>query len=76
MTGPPGLVHVNDSRDARGSGRDRHANLGDGEIPTRRLNAMLRTLRDAGADAFVVETPWPAERAGEDVVALRRVLAR
>jgi len=76
VTGAPGLVHVNDSRDARGSGRDRHANLGAGEIPARRMNAVLRTLRDAGADAFVVETPWPAERAGEDVAKLRRVLGR
>ncbi|HYD34589.1 MAG TPA: deoxyribonuclease IV [Vitreimonas sp.] len=26
------VIHVNDSRDAFGSGRDRHANLGDGEV--------------------------------------------
>ncbi len=28
------VIHVNDSRDPFASGRDRHANLGDGEIPS------------------------------------------
>ena len=32
-TGRVDLVHCNDSRDERGSSRDRHANLGKGEIP-------------------------------------------
>ena len=76
VTGPPALVHVNGSRDARASGRDRHANLGEGELSTRTLGRMLRTLRDVGCDAFVLETPWPAERAGEDVVRVRRILGR
>lgn len=35
-------IHVNDSRDPFGSGRDRHANLGDGEIPAASLQAFLR----------------------------------
>lgn len=35
------LVHVNDSRDPFGSGRDRHANLGDGIIPTGDLSWFL-----------------------------------
>jgi deoxyribonuclease-4 len=76
VTGTPALVHVNGSRDPRASGRDRHANVGEGELSTRTLARMLRTLRDAGCDAFVVETPWPPERAGEDVVWVRRTLAR
>lgn len=35
------LVHVNDSRDPFASGRDRHANLGDGEIPPAELAYFL-----------------------------------
>ncbi len=74
VTGAPLLTHVNDSRDPRASGRDRHANIGAGEMPAASLRRMLRTLRDAGCDAFVIETPWPAERAGEDVAWVRRTL--
>lgn len=35
------LVHVNDSRDPFASGRDRHANLGDGLIPAADLRSFL-----------------------------------
>jgi deoxyribonuclease IV len=35
------VVHVNDSRDPFASGRDRHANLGDGEIPSQDLAYFL-----------------------------------
>ncbi len=34
-------VHVNDSRDPFGSGRDRHDNLGEGNIPTEDLRSFL-----------------------------------
>lgn len=34
-------VHVNDSRDGRGSGRDRHANIGDGLIAAKDLAFFL-----------------------------------
>jgi len=35
------VIHVNDSRDPFDSGRDRHANLGDGEIPAADLSYFL-----------------------------------
>jgi deoxyribonuclease-4 len=35
------LIHVNDSRDTFGSGRDRHENLGDGNIPQEDLRYFL-----------------------------------
>lgn len=35
------VIHVNDSRDPFASGRDRHANLGDGTIPREQLEAFL-----------------------------------
>jgi len=53
LTGRLDLVHCNDSRDPHGSNRDRHANLGKGEIPPELLVAVVR---DAGVPA-VVETP-------------------
>lgn len=52
-TGGIALVHGNDSRDPHGSNRDRHANLGDGEIPGEVLAAIVR----AAAAPVVVETP-------------------
>ena len=35
------LLHVNDSRDERGSNRDRHAPLGKGEIGRKGMRAFL-----------------------------------
>ncbi len=35
------VVHVNDSRDEFGSGRDRHANLGEGQIPPQDFKYFL-----------------------------------
>lgn len=53
VTGRIDLVHCNDSRDPFDSRRDRHANLGEGEIPPRLLEQVVRS---AGAPV-VVETP-------------------
>jgi deoxyribonuclease IV len=47
------LLHANDSRDPPGTGADRHANLGAGQIDPDALRAMIRA---AGAP-IVVETP-------------------
>ena len=53
LTGRLDLVHCNDSRDPFGSNRDRHANLGGGEIPP---DLLVAVVREAGVPA-VVETP-------------------
>ncbi len=53
LTGRIDLVHANDSRDAFGSGADRHANLGAGRLDPDELVAVVR---EAGAPV-VVETP-------------------
>ena len=53
ITGRIDLVHLNDSRDAPGSGRDRHANLGAGTIDD---DLLVEVVRQADADV-VVETP-------------------
>ncbi|MGH3633063.1 MAG: TIM barrel protein, partial [Mycobacterium sp.] len=43
------LVHCNDSKDAAGSGADRHANIGTGQIDPELLVAIVRA-----ADAPVI----------------------
>jgi deoxyribonuclease-4 len=52
-TGSIDLVHCNDSRDPHGSRRDRHTNLGTGEIPEDVLTGVVTA---AGAPV-IVETP-------------------
>jgi deoxyribonuclease IV len=63
LVGHIDLVHLNDSKDARGSGRDRHQNLGKGQID---LAALVEVVREADADVLL-ETPEPegGEHAGE-----------
>jgi deoxyribonuclease IV len=50
------LVHLNDSRDARGSNRDRHAAIGKGEIGRKGLRAFLGEPRLQGVPT-VLEGP-------------------
>lgn len=69
-TGGIALVHGNDSRDPFDSHRDRHANLGNGEIPEELLVGVIRE-----ADApVVVETPGEAEDQAADIAWLRERL--
>lgn len=57
VVGKIDLVHLNDSHDPFDSRRDRHANLGEGEIPSDDLVAIV-----AEADApTVLETPGGVE---------------
>jgi deoxyribonuclease IV len=53
ITGGIDLVHLNDSKDEPGSGRDRHENLGRGRIDP---GLLVEVVREADADV-VVETP-------------------
>lgn len=53
ITGRIDLLHLNDSRDERGSGRDRHANLGAGRIDP---DALAEVVRAHDGDV-VLETP-------------------
>ena len=65
ITGRIDLVHLNDSRDAFGSGADRHANVGDGTIDP---DLLVGVCAAAGAPV-VVETP--AEGQAADIAFLR-----
>ena len=72
ITGRIDLVHCNDSRDAFGSGADRHANLGDGQIEPDLLLGVV-----AAADAPVVcETPGGRDGQSADIAWLRENLPR
>ncbi len=61
------LVHLNDSRDPAGSGRDRHANLGAGQVDA---EAMVSVVKAAGAPV-VIETPGGVAEHAADIAWIR-----
>jgi deoxyribonuclease IV len=65
-------VHLNNSRDPHGSGRDRHAPLTGGEIP---LELLLEVARAADCPV-VLETPGDAASHAEEVALVREALRR
>lgn len=71
MIGRIDLLHVNDSKDPLGSGRDRHQSLGRGTIDPDALVAVVR----AAAAPVIVETPGGAEDHVADLHWLRNALA-
>jgi deoxyribonuclease-4 len=69
ITGRIDLVHLNNSRDPAASGRDRHAPLTDGEIPT---ELLVEVARAANAPV-ILETPGANHQA--EVRTLRAALS-
>ena len=69
LTGRIDLVHCNDSRDAFDSGADRHANMGEGQIDS---DVLVAVVRAAGCPA-VVETPRAGQAA--DIALLKSRLS-
>lgn len=63
-------VHLNDSHDACGTRRDRHANLGRGEIPLEAIRRLV-TCPELRTAPLIVETPGGAEEQGADVALAR-----
>ena len=70
ITGRIDLVHANDSQGDFDSGRDRHANFGDGTIGTDRL---LATIAAAAPSAVICETAYPGVT--DDIALVRDRLA-
>ncbi len=70
VTGRIDLLHLNDSRDAAGSGRDRHANLGAGKIDP---DELVQVVRDHDGD-LVLETPSDDDGHARDLAWLRERL--
>jgi len=66
------LLHANDSRDPPGTGADRHANLGQGEIGAEPLRAMI----EACGGQVVVETPGGAAEIRADLEFVREALGK
>jgi deoxyribonuclease-4 len=62
------LVHANDSVTGCGSRRDRHANIGAGQIGAAPFGELLRVL--AGAP-FIVETPGDQQAHASDIATLK-----
>src|SRR3954452_14525648 len=71
ITGRVDLLHANDSRDPPGTGADRHANIGRGQIP---LEVLEKMIRDAEAPV-VVETPRDLDALRADLDFVRRALS-
>ena len=70
IVGPIDLLHANDSRDAAGSGADRHANLGHGEVGVEVLRGMIR----AAGSPVVCETPGGEDAMRADLEFVRDAL--
>ncbi len=71
-----GSLHLNDSQTPLGSNRDRHANIGDGELGLEGCRAFLSEPRFDGLPC-VLETPGP-DRSGpvaEELALCRRLRA-
>jgi deoxyribonuclease IV len=70
IVGKIDLLHVNDSRDSAGTGADRHANLGKGEIGAETLQAMI----GAAGPPAIVETPGDLDDMRADIEFVRAAL--
>ena len=66
-TGRIDLIHCNDSRDAFDSRRDRHANLGHGQMPLE----LLATVIEQARAPVVVETPGGVAEHVADIAFVR-----
>ena len=71
VTGKPDLIHVNGSKDPRGSGRDRHENLHAGEID---FDYHVEQIRAAGPQDICIETPNGMEAHRDDIRMLKDAL--
>lgn len=63
-------IHLNDSRDPFQSGRDRHANLGEGTIPEQELKAIVNH-KQLQSIPLILEVPGE-DKAGPDAVNIQR----
>ena len=71
ITGRLDLLHANDSRDPPGTGADRHANLGAGQMDLDLLRHMIAAARCP----IVVETPREPAKLKADMAFVREAIA-
>ncbi|MFW5923105.1 MAG: deoxyribonuclease IV [Planctomycetota bacterium] len=60
-----GLLHVNDSAEPCGSGKDRHAHIGEGRLGIGGFRAIFRDTRFRRLPA-ILETPWKSAAKDRD----------
>ncbi len=72
ITGGIDLMHANDSRDPAGTGADRHATIGEGQMDL----AHLRHMIAAAAAPTVVETPREIHTLKADMAFVREALSQ
>lgn len=66
VVGKIDVVHCNDSRDAPGTGADRHTNIGKGKMDPETIFAMVQASK---APVVIFETPFPG--IAEDIAWMR-----
>lgn len=66
------LIHANDSMDVLGSLKDRHANLGEGEIGTKPFEELLAHPAVVSAP-LILETPGEEPEHGREVALLKKM---
>ena len=69
------LIHANDSMDVLGSLKDRHANLGEGEIGTKPFEELLSHPAVVNAP-LILETPGEEPEHGREVALLKKMRDR
>jgi len=69
------LIHLNDSRDPPGSGRDRHWHLGEGQIGPCGLGNLVRHPRLRGIP-IILETPWESAQVDVRNLEVARAIMR
>jgi len=69
------LIHANDSMDVCGALKDRHQNLGDGEIGIKPFEELLAHPVVANAP-LILETPGMEEKHGQEIALLSKMRAK
>jgi deoxyribonuclease-4 len=69
------LIHANDSMDVCGALKDRHQNLGDGEIGLKAFEELLAHPIAQNAP-LILETPGMEEKHGEEIALLSKMRAK
>ncbi len=69
------LIHANDSMDVCGALKDRHQNLGDGEIGLKAFGELLAHPVAQNAP-LILETPGMEEKHGEEIALLSKMRAK
>jgi deoxyribonuclease-4 len=69
------LIHTNDSMDICGALKDRHQNLGDGEIGLKAFEELLAHPVAQNAP-LILETPGMEEKHGEEIALLSKMRAK